>query len=257
MSFGAPPESNVLSFPGISGNRFDPVSAGKCWAAVIKSEQDKGFIHRTLDGHGKLGLPPAWSHYDYKNALMPGFESQADAYYMTGWKKNKFGATEQPDISHLIPALRKEKARQKEAKKLKKKRVYEELLGDPFGTSYGTCSAELLSEARPQSSAPSEARSARRGLVSSASAPRLVPERAPPPPGAPPPGNRSRSVAALSQTAPPGGFGLSKLRAKGEFNSSSSSVRESRRREKVAALVSAEVSSLCSHLLDGTQLRRY
>lgn len=253
MSFGAPPESNVLSFPGISGNRFDPVAAGKCWTEVIKSEQEKGYIHRMLETHGKLQLPPAWALYDYKNAFMPGHESQADAYYMTGWQKNKFGATKQPDISHLIPALRKEKEKARKLKAAKGKRVYEELLGDPFGDSFGTCSAELLSQARPQSSAPSEARSARQGLVSSASAPRLAPARAPPPPGAPPPGNRSQSVAAMSQTAPPGGFGLPTLRAKGEFNSS----RAQRKREKVAALVSAEVSSLCSHLLDGTQMRRY
>jgi hypothetical protein len=241
-SFGPPPESNVLSYPGISGNRFDPVSAGKIWGEAIKREKDIGYLHRVLDQHGKLGLDERWAKdMSRKDDLMPSHGSLEDVYYMTGWKLDKYGRSQQPDIRHLIPALAKIKGQKKVRKK-----VVDDL--------------ELTWSPRSEFSQAGSQR-----LAYSASAPSMAVARDPPPPATPapatgrqqrgaPPTPSVRSVTAMSRTAP-GGFGLPVLNANDELGESRSSVRKgTSRRYKIASLVCSEVNSQCSAAL-GTRLR--
>jgi len=232
VSFGPPPESNVLSYPGISGNRFDPVSAGKIWAEVIKTEKDAGYVHRTLDGHGKLNLPPEWAlNVRQKNDIMPNLESLDDAYYLSGWQLDKFGRSKQPDIRKFIPALSKGTKKTKK----KKRRV------DDLELTWSNCGT-------PRSALPSEPRShrslttpMRKELLSqSASAPSLVVAAAPPPPATPPPGTRRQQrtapptpalSVAMSQTAP-ATFELPALRANSELSGSRGSLRRGSSRSR-------------------------
>lgn len=274
VSFGAPPESNELSYPGISGKRFDPISAQKCWADVIKTENNAGYVHRVLDGKGKLGLPEAWAKdVSRNNGMLPSYESLDEVYYMTGWKQNKFGASEQPDVNHLIPAMRKVAAERKKNKKPKRERVsdlidiWEEtgITRDPPRTK---CSVRSLVMDNGYSVPVRDTGTAtpmRKELLSrSSSAPGLVAPAAPAPPPhahyraspplAPPPGVRTQqraapptpalSVAAMSQTLP-------SMRARSVMSGSS---RASVRRDKIASLVSSEFTAQCSEAL--AKLRR-
>lgn len=251
-SFGPPPESNVLSYPGISGNRFDPISAQKCWAEVIKTEQNSGYVHRMLDGHGKLGLPQAWAlDRSRRDGILPNYESIDEVYYMTGWKQNKFGASQQPDIRHLIPALRKAKKPKKE------RRHFDDDLRCPV--------PGMNMDYRPQSSAPSEARSQRsstsafRKDLKSASAPSLQAAAAPSPPADPPPLSRRLHTPALSAAALSQGarspVALRPLGPKSQASSLRSSVLKEDRTKKIASLVCTEVASQCSEVMDPATLR--
>lgn len=249
-SFGPPPESNVLSYPGISGNRFNPVEAGKVWAECIQMEKNSGYVHRMLDTHGKLGLHSEWAcDISRKDGLMPSYESLEEVDYMIGWKKNKFGARQQPDIRHLIPAL---------AKGLKKRTRHKIIDDLELGGNICFGGFDDLDDDRPAPTARSQARS-QRSVACSASAPSLAPARNPPPPQgarppqrtAPPSRGGGSAIAALSQTAP-ASFGLPALKAKSALSMASrSSLRQdTSRRDRIASLVCSEVNSQCSNLLD-------
>jgi len=248
-----------MVYPGISSNRFNPLEAGKVWAEAIKSEKDAGYVHRTLDSHGKLGLPQAWAQdVSRRDGILPSYESLDEVYFMTGWKKNRVGASEQPDIRHLIPALRKGK------KEKKPRRIFDDDLRyhDPFAVDAAS---------RPFSSTPSASRShrssttpLRRQLQShNASAPSLPATPAPAPPAGPP------SATSRQHTAPPtpalstlsrrttSAAGLPDLGPRSELSTARSSLLRDNRSsrssvvsQKIAALVSSEVDSQCSQWLD-------
>lgn len=268
-AFGPPPESNVLSYPGISGNRFDPMSAMKVWAEVIKGEKESGYVHRMLESKGKLGLPDEWAHdLSRRDGILPNYESLDEVYYMTGWKKDKFGRSEQPDIRHLIPALRRS---DKEGfmKKKKHQRFDDGLTWEPYSAQIDLYRpASALSESR---SHRSSATPLRKELLSrNASAPSLAVAAAPPLTPAPPvsasrrqqraaPSTPALSVAALSRTLPA-------MRANSELSTNRGSLRggsrrdsagsrrdsAGSRRDKITSLARSEVSSQCSELLGRT-----
>lgn len=248
-----------MAYPGISSNRFNPLEAGRVWAETIKHEKESGYVHRTLDGHGKLGLPRAWAQdKSRRDGLLPSYESLDEVYYMTGWKKNKVGAFEQPDVRHLIPALRKAK------KDKKPRRIFDDDLRhhDPFGAD---------PSGRPFSSAPSVS-SSRRSLTTplrrqlksqNASAPSLPATPAPAPPnGLPSPTSRQHTApptpaysAVSRRTA--SAAGLPGLEQRSELGTARSSLLRDNRSsrssvvsQKIAALVSSEVNSQCSKWLE-------
>jgi len=244
-SFGAPPDSNVLSYPGISGNRFNPVEAGRVWAECIKGEQNSGYVHRMLDTHGKLGLPQAWAQdMTRKDGLMPSYESLDEVYYMTGWKKNKFGATRQPDIRQFIPAL----AKGMKNKQKRPRRKFDDELSSIADSDFDCPPRTACSQARSQRSLKTPLPKER--LSCSASAPSLAPARAPPPPSTPPPATQR----LMSSTAP-SAFGLPSLKANGELSTARSSLRKGQK-DRIASLVCSEVHSQCSDLVGKTRLRR-
>jgi len=246
-----------MAYPGISANRFNPLEAGRVWAECIKVEKDAGYVHRTLDGAGKLGLPRAWAQdKSRRDGLLPSYESLDEVYYMTGWKKNKVGATQQPDIRHLIPALRPAK------KDKKPRRIFDDDLRhhDPFAEEVAgrpPSSALSLSSSHRSLKTP-----LRRQLKShNASAPSLPATPAPAPPDGPP------SATSRQYTAPPtpaysavsrrtaSAAGLPGLGPRSELSTARSNRtgrtgRSSVVSQKIAELVSSEVNSQCSQWLD-------
>lgn len=260
--FGKPPESDVLSYPGISGKRFNPVEAGKCWGEALATEKASGYVHRMLDAHGKLNLPAAWAQdVSRSNGFMPSYESLDEAKYILGWKSDKFGRSFQPDIRQYVPALRQHKV-----KKVREKKVRD---------------LDVMSEADVDANCQRSWKP-RESLARSASEPGVVADptvhwtsrlASVPLPDSPPPNSRSqtriapptvgsqkraapstaaRSVAAMSQ-ASPAAFGLPTLRTGSERSYSQSSLQKGSRRDKIASLVCNEVSSQCSDLLDGSR----
>jgi hypothetical protein len=255
MAFGKPPESDALSYPGISGNKFDPISAMKCWSEVIKNEKNSGYVHRVLDSHGKLNFPREWAHdLSRKNACMPNYESIDEAYTMAGWKLDKYGRSQQPDVRYLIPALRKELKVSKKEKKQRRK--FDDELGShlDFSPRSVASSRSYRSLATPL----------RKDLLSrGTSAPSVALVASPAPPATPPPGSRRQqrtmpstpalSVAARS-TSTLGSLALPHVNSKGERTSSIGSMRRGSSRGRIAALVRSEVTSQCSEFMDVEQL---
>lgn len=112
MSFGPPPESNELSYPGISGKRFNPVEAQRCYAESVRKEKEGRYVHMYLDMHGKLGLDEAWANdVGRGSGIMPDYESLSGVYGQLGWKVLASGRVVPPDPKKMVK--RRKKSRQK------------------------------------------------------------------------------------------------------------------------------------------------
>lgn len=252
-AWGPAPEMNAPPYPGVSGVKFNPVEASKVWAEMLKTESNAGYIHRTMDGLGKLGFDERWAcDMSQRNDLMPSYQGLTDAYYMTGWQKNKFGAKKQPDIMHMVPAL---KAMIKPRKK-RGKQKFDDRLSSFAGSAWEDSPRSVVSKAP---SLRSLAKSMPRDGLGTVSAPSLTPARDPPPPSNPPQVSRrqqtpappmrlSRGVDAMSRTAP-ASFALPNLTAKIELSTAGSRLSNDDRRNKIASLVCSEVNSQCSAAL--------
>jgi len=76
--FGKPPDKNfaALSYPGVSGSRFNPLEANRIWGECVKKEKEGRYVHGLLDAHNKLGLDEKWAKdVSRRDGLLPDFES--------------------------------------------------------------------------------------------------------------------------------------------------------------------------------------
>lgn len=115
VNFGAPPDPArpPNPYPGVSGTRFNPVEAQKCWAVAVRKEKESRNVHQLLDAHNKLGLDEKWARGTRLKAdILPGRESLQRAYKKTGWKQvGRNGRLVAPDPHKLI-AQKTQKKRQ-------------------------------------------------------------------------------------------------------------------------------------------------
>jgi hypothetical protein len=90
--FGSPPDPAhpAPPYPGVSGTRYNPIAAQKCWAEAIRKEKESRHVHQLLDAHNKLGLDEKWAKGGRLKAdVLPGYESLTVAYKKLGWKVNR------------------------------------------------------------------------------------------------------------------------------------------------------------------------
>lgn len=114
-SFGPPPPRDApLSYPGISGRRFNPVEAQKVYGESLKKEKEAGYVHRVLDSLDKLGLDEEWANdVSRGDGLMPDYESLGEVYHKLGWQVLQNGRAVAPDANKLVK--RRRKSREKRA----------------------------------------------------------------------------------------------------------------------------------------------
>lgn len=108
--FGNPPEKNLvaLSYPGVSGSRFNPLEANRIWGECVHKEKEARYVHGLLDAHDKLGLDEKWGKdASRRNGLLPDYESLQEVYRRLGWKVSSLGKVIPPDPHKIIGRRRK------------------------------------------------------------------------------------------------------------------------------------------------------
>lgn len=113
-SFGPPPESKVapLSYPGISGKKFNPVEAQRVYAESVRKEKEGRYVHSYLDAYGKLGLDENWANDASRgDGLMPDYESLSGVYAQLGWQVLASGRVVPPDPKKIVRRGKKPKER--------------------------------------------------------------------------------------------------------------------------------------------------
>lgn len=108
--FGNPPDKNVtsLSYPGVSGSRFNPLEANRIWGECVKKEKEGRYVHSLLEAHHKLGLDEKWGKdASRRNGLLPDYESLQEVYSRLGWKVTSLGKVVPPDPHKRIANKRK------------------------------------------------------------------------------------------------------------------------------------------------------
>jgi len=122
--FGKPPDRTkpALSYPGVSGSRFNPLEANKVWLECIKKEKEGRYVHGLLDAHNKLGLDKEWgTDVSRKDGLMPSYESLDEVYRRLHWGKTAMGRGIPPDPQKVIYGRRKSRGKRKSKSKQSRK----------------------------------------------------------------------------------------------------------------------------------------
>lgn len=103
----------MLSYPGISGTRFNPIEAQRVWGECLKKEKEGRYVHSYLDAHHKLELDEKWANdVSRGDGLMPDYESLDEVYNRLGWKVLANGRVIAPDPAKIVNRHRR-KSRQR------------------------------------------------------------------------------------------------------------------------------------------------